>query len=95
MAEKIIPKTTRVNKNKQEPQGVHSSANGDVQETKTSVGLVQWIKGLFGGRVRVVDDPQDSRDDVLRDMISQSVHLPRASGLPFVPTGTRWLPFRR
>lgn len=72
MAEKIIPKTTRVNKNKQEPQGVHSSANGDVKETKTSGGLVQWIKGLFGGRVRVVDDPQDSRDDVLRDMISRT-----------------------
>ena len=72
MAEKIIPKTTRVNKNKQEPQGVHSSANGAVKETKTSVGLVQWIKGLFGGRVRVVDDPQDSRDDVLRDMISRT-----------------------
>lgn len=64
MADKLVPKTTRV----QNPNP--ASQEGEPKERKS--GLIEWVKNLFGGRVRVVDDPQDSRDKLLRDMVGSS-----------------------
>jgi len=72
MAGRTVPKTTRVSSDNENPQGVHPSVSSDGVIEKKSGGLFQWVKSLFGGRVRVVDDPQDSRDDFLKDLISRT-----------------------
>lgn len=53
MADKLTPKTTRVKKN---PSEGTEELGGNVIKTG---GIIQWIKSVFGGRIKVVDDPQN------------------------------------
>ncbi len=66
MADKLTPKTTRV---KKDPSEGKEELGGNIVKTG---GLIQWIKYLFGGRIKVVDDPQDTRDDFLREAVSRT-----------------------
>lgn len=36
------------------------------------MGLKSWVKNLFGRKVTIVDDPSDSRDNYLKDMLSST-----------------------
>ena len=66
MADKLTPKTTRV---KKDPSEGKEELGGNIVKTG---GLVNWVKSLFGGRIKVVDDPQDTRDDFLREAVSRT-----------------------
>ena len=66
MADKLTPKTTRV---KKDPSEGTEELGGNVIKTG---GIIQWIKSVFGGRIKVVDDPQDPRDDFLRTAVSRT-----------------------
>lgn len=64
MADRTTPKTTRVKSTKDD-----ASTGGNIVKTG---GIVNWVKSLFGGRVKVIDDPQDPRNDFLKEAVSRT-----------------------